>query len=161
MILILIFTANPNDGLKYLAATNEYELANSGDLLEAKIPNYWTHIVIASVLGDAKLYIDGRESANPVSLGAQDLNFTTDSSVLLDEVRIYDVSLTDARDKGTLLGDPTSIYLAINIMLLRWGVPTFCLSVRNRSFGEMVKFQNFPHILTPLMDLAKTWRFLL
>ena len=53
-------------------------------------------VIIASVQGDAKLYIDGREGANPVSLGAQDLNITTDSSVLLDEVRIYDVSLTDA-----------------------------------------------------------------
>ena len=71
-------------------------MANSGEFLQAKVANYWTHIGVVSSEGSAILYIDGRVGTNPVTIDAVDLNITSTNSLLLDELRIYDVALSDA-----------------------------------------------------------------
>ena len=91
------FSGSAN-GLSYEHSALSYELVQSGELLEPKINNYWTHIGIIKEQDQAILYVDGRPSTNSYNLSASDLNVTAtgSGSVLLDEVRIYDVPLSEA-----------------------------------------------------------------
>ena len=84
------------DGVVFDATLKEYELSGSGDVMMPQVENYWTHVAIVSKEDQADLYIDGRASPNSVSISASDLNITSITSLLLDEVRIYGVPLSEA-----------------------------------------------------------------
>ncbi len=64
--------------------------------MNPKINNYWTHIGIVKEEDQAMLFIDGRASSRTYTLSATDLNITASDSLLVDEVRIYGVPLSDA-----------------------------------------------------------------
>ncbi|MEK9773915.1 MAG: LamG-like jellyroll fold domain-containing protein, partial [Opitutae bacterium] len=80
----------------YRDSSRDYELSDSGEFLEAKVEDYWTHIGIVSDEGLATLFIDGRASSSQQTITASDLNITSTNTLLLDDVRIYDVPLSDA-----------------------------------------------------------------
>jgi hypothetical protein len=87
-----------NNGLSYKHSSNPptYEIVQSGERLEPKIDSYWTHIGIVKEEDQAMLFIDGRASSSTYILSATDLNITALDSLLVDEVRIYGVPLSDA-----------------------------------------------------------------
>ena len=103
----------------------------------------------------AILYVDGRASTNSYNLSASDLNVTAtgSGSVLLDEVRIYDVPLSEAEIRylagRTYLDLSGNKYHAPPV-----GSDDFYLSVRNQLQQGTIMYPNICLIQIQAMVLV-------
>ncbi|MDA8805939.1 InlB B-repeat-containing protein [Opitutales bacterium] len=88
-----------SDSIQFSNSDSSYELnppLNNDTNLTAKGENNWTHLGIICNQGSATLFVDGRAANSPASVSAVDLNISAVQSVLVDEVKVYGVPLSDA-----------------------------------------------------------------
>ena len=86
-----------SNSIQFSNSDSSYELNGNDDTnLTAKGENNWTHLGIICNQGSATLFVDGRAANSPASVSAIDLNITAVQSVLVDEVKVYGVPLSNA-----------------------------------------------------------------
>jgi len=90
------FTFNLNgEDLVYASPTFTFGTMAGGGI-DPAIPNYWTHVAVVAIESNATLFIDGRPGECTATFDEDIIQLTLPNSVLLDEIRIYDIPLSES-----------------------------------------------------------------